>query len=176
MRGAVAPGGAEPAGAGSVERAHSRATAASAAAEGAGARVTDREGRPGPAPSLGGGGDAELLVQLDSTTLGAMGRVPLAAHQGLERMVARLATIFVDWHVSVVSGVLEGKGRDEAVPWADAIGLVLIVKVRPSGCQRRALVPWPHVEMGQAWRGGTSDGGTSIDTSGGPEHRRTGGD
>ena len=44
------------------------------------------------------GRDAELLDQIDPAALRAMRGVALAADQGLEGMVARLATIFVNRH------------------------------------------------------------------------------
>jgi hypothetical protein len=44
------------------------------------------------------GGNAELLGHLDIAAAGAMRNVAGTSDQRLERMLARLAMVFVNWH------------------------------------------------------------------------------
>jgi len=55
--------------------------------------------------SLSRRGDAELLFNVDTATPRAVGQVARASDQGLERMVAGLAVVFIEWHTEDDSSV-----------------------------------------------------------------------
>jgi len=50
------------------------------------------------ATGMDGGGNAELLGDIDVAALGATSYIARAANQGFKDMVAGLAMVFVDWH------------------------------------------------------------------------------
>ena len=47
---------------------------------------------------MGGGGNTELLGDINVAALRATSHIARAANQGLKDMVAGLAMVFVDWH------------------------------------------------------------------------------
>ena len=78
------------------------------------------DGQAARATGVGRGGDAELLGHLDVAAAGAARDVARAADQGLEGVLAGLATVFVDRHGGRASpGSVVGIGRGD---WTAALG------------------------------------------------------
>src|ERR1700738_4308270 len=81
-----------------IERPHPGPALAGSAGPGTGGGLAHGQGGAGPGAGVGGGGGAELFWQGDPAALRAVGDVALAADEGLERVVAGLAEVFVDRH------------------------------------------------------------------------------
>jgi len=79
---------------------HARSALRAATSErGPAARLAvDRQLTRATASGLGGGGDAELLFDLDAPTPGAVSQVAGGSDQGLEGMVAGHTVVFIEWH------------------------------------------------------------------------------